>query len=370
MEIIEMILLMILGLYMVVVVVLIVGLLRLSSFQVLPAIPQSSFTIVVPFRNEKEQLPILLKSLEQLNYPRELFEVLLVDDDSEDGFILPKVDFTVKVLTSHRQSNAPKKDAIQTAVEYASHPWIVTTDADCEVPCTWLSTLNAFIKNHPKVAMVCSTVVYGESHGFLQHFQQLDLLSLQGATMGSFGIGLPFMCNGAHFAYTKSFYKELNGYEGNDSISSGDDVFLLQKAVVRFPEKVAYLKLNTQVVTTRYAATWKELIHQRVRWAAKSTAYKSWFGKAIALIVFMANGSVIIAFLLWIMQSIALDTFLLLLGMKVSVDIILLLQMTLWLKKIPKAILVSSLFYPFFSFSVALYSLWGTYTWKGRTARQ
>lgn len=365
-----MILLMILVLYMGCVVLFIIGFSRLRSFQGQLTTPQSSFTIVVPFRNEKEQLPKLLKSLEQINYPREMFEVLLVDDSSEDEFILPKMDFTVKILASHRQSNAPKKDAIQTAIEYALHPWILTTDADCEVPCTWLSTLDGFIKNNPQVAMVCGTVTYGESHGFLQHFQQLDLLSLQGVTMGSFGINLPFMCNGAHFAYTKSFFHELNGFEGNDSISSGDDVFLLQKAVAQFPEKVAYLKLNTQVVTTRYAATWKELFHQRVRWAAKSTAYKSWFGKAVALIVFMANGSLIITFLLWMIQSITLDIFLLLLVMKVSVDIILLLQIMLWLKRIPKAILVSSLFYPFFSFSVAFYSLWGSYTWKGRTARQ
>jgi hypothetical protein len=31
----------------------------------------------------------------------------------------------------------------------------------------------------------------------LHHFQQLDLASLQGATIGSFGIGKGFMCNGA-----------------------------------------------------------------------------------------------------------------------------------------------------------------------------
>jgi hypothetical protein len=33
------------------------------------------------------------------------------------------------------------------------------------------------------------------------HFQQLDLASLQGATIGSFGIGKGFMCNGANLAY-------------------------------------------------------------------------------------------------------------------------------------------------------------------------
>jgi hypothetical protein len=71
----------------------------------------------------------------------------------------------------------------------------------------------------------------------LDHFQQLDLTSLQGATIGSFGLNKAFMCNGANFAYTKSLFEKLNGFDGNNKIASGDDVFLLQKAVEKFPEK-------------------------------------------------------------------------------------------------------------------------------------
>ena len=81
------------------------------------------------------------------------------------------------------------------------------------------------------------------------HFQQLDFLSLQGATIGSFGIKKPFMCNGANFAYTKAFFKELNGFEGNENIASGDDVFLLQKAIQRDKNDVDFLKSKSIVQT-------------------------------------------------------------------------------------------------------------------------
>jgi hypothetical protein len=37
------------------------------------------------------------------------------------------------------------------------------------------------------------------------------------------------MCNGANLAYTSTF-RELNGFNDNDKIASGDDVFLLQKS--------------------------------------------------------------------------------------------------------------------------------------------
>jgi hypothetical protein len=41
-------------------------------------------------------------------------------------------------------------------------------------------------------------------------FSTIRFRELQGATMGSFGIG-GFMCNGANFAYTKSLFEDLNG---------------------------------------------------------------------------------------------------------------------------------------------------------------
>ena len=43
-----------------------------------------SVSIIIPFRNEAENLPKLLKSIDAQEYPKHLFEVILVDDDSED----------------------------------------------------------------------------------------------------------------------------------------------------------------------------------------------------------------------------------------------------------------------------------------------
>jgi hypothetical protein len=32
------------------------------------------------------------------------------------------------------------------------------------------------------------------------------------------------MCNGANLAYTKTLFQELNGFDGNEKIASGDDI--------------------------------------------------------------------------------------------------------------------------------------------------
>ncbi len=60
--------------------------------------PKHSFSIVVPFRNEAHNLPQLLKSIEQLNYPIEKFEVILVDDESSDGYRVSSYGFRVVEL--------------------------------------------------------------------------------------------------------------------------------------------------------------------------------------------------------------------------------------------------------------------------------
>lgn len=191
-------------------------------------------------------------------------------------------------------------------------------------------------------------------------------MSLQGATIGSFGIGKPFMCNGANFAYSKSFFHELNGFKGNENITSGNDVFLLQKAVSKEPKSVAFLYDSKSIVATQTVNTWKELFMQRVRWASKSTGYTSIFGKTLALVVFAINLSWVLAFILWLVGSLDQNYFMLFIGSKFLIDFILLQKTARFFKTKLNWILASSFLYPFFSSSVALYSVFGNYSWKGR----
>lgn len=332
-------------------------------------IPATTFTIVVPFRNEAENLPKLLHSISQLNYPKELFEVILVDDDSEEVFSVQYSVFSLQVVRNIRKSNSPKKDAIETAIVRAKNDWIVTTDADCLVQKDWLLSIDNHIQD-THLKMIAAGVTYLPKNGFLAAFQTLDFLSLQGATIGSFGIGKPFMCNGANFAYSKAFFSQLNGFNGNENIASGDDVFLLQKAILKEPKSVGFLYNSKSIVATQTANSWKELFMQRVRWAAKSTGYSSTYGKALAVIVFAANLCWILAFILWIIGKLDQNYFMLFIGSKFLIDLILLQKTAGFFKTKLSLILASSLLYPFFSTSVALYSLFGKYEWKGRTFKK
>jgi cellulose synthase/poly-beta-1,6-N-acetylglucosamine synthase-like glycosyltransferase len=352
---------------------LIYGFDQIVTYKNSEAKPKTYFAIVVPFRNESRNLPHLLESIKKLNYPKTMFEIILVDDFSEDDSVrqiynwrMQNGEFHTTLLENVRISNSPKKDAITRAIPIIKNEWMITTDADCVVPENWLLTLDNYIQSHD-VAMIVGAVSYEVKKSFLHHFQQLDLLSLQGATIGSFGLGLGFMCNGANFCYTKSLFQELNGFAGNNKMASGDDVFLVQKAMQRYPDKVHYLKSKSNIVHTKPLNNWKSVFHQRMRWASKTSSYQSVFGKDLAVLVFAGNLAIIVGFILLLAQKMGSDYFALLFLVKFIFDFILLKKTnSFFSKKRMHFLILSSLLYPFFCVSVALFSLFGKYEWKGR----
>ena len=63
-------------LYCIAIAFLIYGFTKVNTIDYIGLTPKTKFSIIVPFRDEAENLPILLASLSKLNYPMDLFEVI------------------------------------------------------------------------------------------------------------------------------------------------------------------------------------------------------------------------------------------------------------------------------------------------------
>lgn len=342
---------------------------------------KTKFSVIIPFRNEAENLPKLLDSISKLNYKKSMFEIILVDDDSEDDsvFIIENsLDISCKktdalfghiqIIQNKRTSNSPKKDAITAAINVSKYDWIVTTDADCILPKYWLDTFDELIQLKDSNCIVAPVTYHGKMT-FFNRFQALDFLSLQGATVGSFGIKKPIMCNGANFAYRKSQFVSVNGFEGNDTIASGDDVFLLEKLIKQDAKKVHYLKSHNAIVTTNPAKNIKNLIQQRLRWASKTSQNKNWFIKLVGFVVLLGN-----LFFLGLLPAVYFDVITLKIAMplfiiKGGIDFLLLFKTARFFKQdnLLVSYLFSSIVYPFFCVIIVLLSFFKSYEWKNRT---
>ena len=339
---------------------------------------KNSFSIVIPFRNEANNLPELLQSLSILNYPKHLFEILLINDESSDnfssiiqGFKKENPDLNIYLLNNQRKTNSPKKDAINVAISNSNFNWIVTTDADCKIPLNWLLLFNQFIEKE-KPLLISAPVKFKQKNSFLHHFQNLNFLSLIGSTIGGFGINCPFMCNGANLCYNKNAFIKINGFSGNTNISSGDDVFLLEKMNKTFPEKVKFLKSKEAIVTTKSESSWKLFLNQQLRWASKSSAYNNNFSKVVGILVLGINLTIIILAILTIISSNYLNYFLIVIIQKILIDYILILKTSNFVNSTNslKYYILISLLHPIFIVIIGSLSFIKNYTWKGRTFKK
>ena len=334
----------------------------------------NKFSIVIPFRNEEENLNSLLNTLLDIEYKNNDFEVIFVDDESTDksreiiASFLKKSTIDFSIIDNERLSYSPKKDAVTKAVKNAKHNWIITTDSDCYLPESWLLTINNFI-NSKQPKMIVAPVTFTNNGSFFEEFQYLDFLSLQNATIGGFGIQKPFLSNGANLAYRKDIFEKLNGFDNNNSIASGDDVFLLEKYFNNYPEDVHYLKSYDALVATKPEKNLKNLVQQRVRWAAKTTSYNNWFGRLVGLLILLMNATVLDSFLFTLIGLLTWNELLIILISKFTIDFIYLNKTTTFFKKpiCLKFYLINALLYSFFSVYVAFYAMLFNYKWKGRT---
>ena len=367
-------------LYLILIGSLIYGFDKVETFKFQDLKAKTRFTIVIPFRNETTHLPRLLKSIFELNYPRDLFEVILVDDNSDDGSvqliqdILNEMQVNLKrfkIIKNRPHSKSPKKDAICAAIDLSKNEWIATTDADCVLPKYWLDAFDERIQNSDLNCIV-APVTYRRNDSFFHRFQTLDFLSLQAATIGGFGLNKPFLCNGANFAYSKASFLRVGGFSGNTTVASGDDIFLLEKFKRLHLAKVVYLKSSDTIVSTAPVDTFYDLIDQRLRWASKTTQNPNRLSKLIGISVFLANLVCVALPELLVFDVLELRIVVALLVIKFAIDLLLLFKVVRFLgqEQLLISFVSSSLLYPIFSVYIALLSLFKSYEWKGRVFKK
>lgn len=257
--------------------------------------PSQKISVVIPARNEEQNMSNLLRALQTQTFPKSFFEVIVVDDHSTDRTAEVVRTFPEVKLISLTENgiNAYKKKAIQTGVAAASGEIIVATDADCIPPATWLETIAAFAKKN-KAVFIAAPVSIAGNKSVLQLFQAMDFMILQAITGAVVYKKQLSMCNGANIAYTKKVFEEVNGFSGIDTIASGDDMLLMYKIWRQYPVGVHYLKSGEAIVNTAPQLTWKEFFQQRIRWASKANKYEDKRFFPVLLLVYFFNLSFIL----------------------------------------------------------------------------
>lgn len=248
--------------------------------------PDIFVSVIVACRDEEKNLPFLLSDISGQVYSPDLFEVIIVDDNSSDSTFKVASGFNkIRNLKVLKNAGIGKKTGIKTGIKASTGTLIITTDADCRMGNNWLRTIVSFqCENDPE--MIICPVKLDSDRGFFQSFQELEFLSLQGITAGTASSGNPVMCNGANLAFLKEAYLKYSNnlhYE----LASGDDVFLLHNIKRGRRNKIMWLESESAMVTTRASETLPSYIRQRARWISKAGSYSDRFTKILAIVTFV-----------------------------------------------------------------------------------
>lgn len=357
-------------LYLVLIGYLYLGLLKTPVYKFNKIPVKQRFSILVVFRDESENLNQLLDSILLLNYPKEAFEVLLINDFSTDNsveivaqFIQKYPQVNLKLLHNKNTLGSPKKNAINLAIQQATNEWILTTDADCILPIELLQTYNSFIAKN-KALFIAGPVHYSAGKNFVDWFQYFNWMSLTGSTIGSFYYHKPMLCSGANLCYSKSAFQEIKPYENYQNFAGGDDIFLMQQFVKTYPGKVKYLLAKEALVYTKPVLSWRQFFQQQLRWAKKTTSSEEPYVQGVGLVVFLMNLTFVFS-LLGLFYSGYFWFFILL---KIVLDSML-VRKTLQRFDKPMPViywLMSSFCYPFINISIVFGSFRSSFNWKGR----
>jgi cellulose synthase/poly-beta-1,6-N-acetylglucosamine synthase-like glycosyltransferase len=340
---------------------------------------ETRFSIVIPARNEAENIEQCVCSIINNNYPTEFFEIIVADDFSTDEtpHIVRKLqqqfnNIQLLQLKDHISSkqNSYKKKSIELAVSFAANEWIITTDADCIVKPHWLETLDAYIQK-TKPVFIAAPVKFKNNGSFISIFQCLDFISLQGITAASVGAGLLSMCNGANLAYKKDAFYAVDGFKGVDDIASGDDMLLMHKIKKQFPNKIAYLFSKDAIVSTLPMPDWKSFINQRIRWASKATNYDDKRIFFVLLLVYIFNLLLLLLLFLSFFYTPFFFFWLILLLSKIFFETAFMLPVAAFYnqKKLMWWFPLMQPFHIFYTVVSGWLGKFGSYEWKGRNVK-
>lgn len=345
---------------------------RLPIYKSSNSTPSTHVTIVIAARNEENNIGKTLDAILNQNYPKNLMEVIVINDHSEDN--------TAKIVEQYfpfitlinfldpTTINSYKKSAIAQAIKNAKGEVIITTDADCVMKVDWLRTMVDYYEQN-SFKMISGPVVYHHERTLFERLQSLEFLFLIGMGASRIGNKRPITCNGANLLYDKTTFNEVGGFAGIDNKASGDDELLLHKVAKRYPNGIGFLKSIDAIVYTIPVPTLLGFIAQRKRWASKSTSYKDKRIIFLGVWMWLFNLSLLLSFIITLLYGNFQSLLLAQIGLKIAAELYFYTQLAMFANRTKLLILTPllSILHVFYLIFIGIAGNIGKYEWKGRT---
>jgi poly-beta-1,6-N-acetyl-D-glucosamine synthase len=235
-------------------------------------------SVVISARNEAHNIRELITRLSNQDYPPELYEVIIADDDSEDHTAEIIQQYaqkwqSIKLLRIKRdpQTVSGKKYALSQAINAATGSIILVTDADCQPCSSWIKSMVACFEPDTNMVAGFSTTPPPPAKKFLDvaWFEHFDFMAMFALAGGLILKNKYFSCSAQNLAYRKSSWQAIGGFSKIMHLVSGDDVNLMQLFRAA-GMKIKFNVNSASYMKTKAVSSWQQLINQRARWASNT----------------------------------------------------------------------------------------------------
>ena len=226
---------------------------KLSSY---PAV-----TIIVPSHNEEKTIYKTIRSVLNLNYPKDKLKVFLIDDGSTDGTwnVISKFS-KIRGVKVFKKENGGKYTALNLGLENTETDYVGCLDADSFVdPEALVRIMSYFAKDKEAMAVVPSVAVHN-AKSFIQIAQKAEYnMGIYSKKMLGF-LGAINVTPGPFTIFRTKVFKDLGPYKHAHNTEDMEIAYRMQKNFYKIDH------CNDAFVYTNTPATVKKLFKQRLRW--------------------------------------------------------------------------------------------------------
>ncbi len=225
-------------------------------------------SILLAARNEEKLIERSMRSIDELNYPKDKIQVLIGNDASTDRtadivqeFIKDKPEFELVQITSNLGKGRGKANVLAHLAHQATGAYFYITDVDVKLPENWI---HAHLQNFEDGVGIVSGTTKCERGSFFATLQAIDWLHFMGYIKAFANVRIGCTSVGNNMAVKADAYWETGGYENID-FSITEDYKLFKEVTSRGWDWRTGMSEDSLGLAW-YIPSIKEMLHQRKRW--------------------------------------------------------------------------------------------------------
>ncbi|MCD6233230.1 glycosyltransferase family 2 protein [bacterium] len=218
-------------------------------------------SLIIPCYNEAKNIERVLRSLLNLDYPKNKLEIIVVDDGSKDETFAKaaKIAKESKIIKVFQKKNGGKYTALNYGLKRAQGRFIGSIDADCYVEKTALKKALGYFKD-PKTMVVTSTIKIAKPNTVLEGVQYVEFLIAAFLRKIFSFLDSVTVTPGPLSIFRKEVFETLGPYKKGHQAEDLEMAFRLQNANFKIAHAVE------AIVYTFGEPKLKGLFLQRLRW--------------------------------------------------------------------------------------------------------